>query len=466
MATVRIANGAGFWGDWLEAPRRTVEAAEVDYLTLEYLAELTLSVLAHLRSRNPDAGFVTDFPLVLQSLLSPLRSQTQLKIITNGGGMNPSACAREAARILSEHGLGDVTIGVVTGDDLLSRFEELNQAGETFSHMETGEPLGDRAANLVSINAYLGAAGIVEALQQESRIVITGRCADASLTVGPAIQELGWTFQDWDRLAAATVAGHLIECGAQATGGMFSNWTDSLSLTNVGYPIAEINAAGDVVLTKPNGTDGEVSVATLSEQLLYEIGDPAHYLTPDVDADFSQVRLTQLEPDRVQVQGAKGQSAPERFKVSLAYRDGYAVSSMLVICGRNAEAKARACGEMILHRLKSAGCSPQQTNVEILGTGDSLPGIWSRLQSTETSNSLGSGEVVLRLSARDPHRETLERFTRDIAPLVTSGPPGVTGYTGPRSKPYPVLAFWPTTIARDQIHPEVHVHSVQEWLTR
>lgn len=466
MATVRIANGAGFWGDWLEAPRRTVEAAKVDYLTLEYLAELTLSVLAHQRSRNPEAGFVTDFPVVLRSLIPALSSQPQLKIITNAGGMNPRACARETAQILNEKGLGDVPIGVVTGDDLLSRFEGLNQTGETFAHMETGESLGDRAAHLVSINAYLGAAGIVDALENGSRIVITGRCADASLTVGPAVKEFGWTFHDWDQLAAATVAGHLIECGAQATGGMFSDWTDDLPLENVGYPIAEMSETGDLVLTKPNGTGGEVSVATLSEQLIYEIGDPKHYLTPDVDADFSRVCFHPLEPDRVQVQGARGQPAPDRFKVSLAYRDGYAVSSILVICGRNAEAKARTCGELILHRLKSIECSPQQTNIEILGAGDSLPGIWSRTLAQEKADTLGSGEVVLRFSARDPKRETLERLTRDIAPLVTSGPPGVTGYTGPRSKPYPVLAFWPTTIARDQCPPEVQVLTAQKWLAR
>jgi hypothetical protein len=278
------------------------------------------------------------------------------------------------------------------------------------------------------------------------------------------VREFGWSWQDWDHLGAATVAGHLIECGAQATGGMFSDWSESLPLANVGYPIAELTQAGEVTLTKPAGTDGEVSVATLSEQLIYEIGDPAHYLTPDVDADFSQVRLTQLAKDRVQVEGAKGQAAPERFKVSLAYRDGYAVSSMLAVCGRNAGQKARACGELVLERLKLAGGSPRQTNLEILGAGDSLPGIWSRLESDRSQNGISSGEVVLRISARDPQRETLDRLVRDIAPLVTSGPPGVTGYTGPRAKPYPVLSFWPTTIAREHITPETLVQSAQEWL--
>ncbi len=310
--------------------------------------------------------------------------------------MNIPRCAKEAARILSENGLPDVRIGMVTGDDLLSRFGELTAGGEEFAHIETGEALGVRAEKMVSVNAYLGAAGIVEALNQDARIVITGRCADASLTVGPAVAEFGWAWDDWDRLAAATVAGHLIECGAQATGGMFSDWSDNLPLANVGYPIAELSEAGEVAITKPPGSDGEVSTRTLSEQLIYEIGDPEHYLTPDVDANFSNVRLTPSEQDRVTVEGAKGRSAPERFKVSLAYRDGYAVAAMLVICGRHAERKARASGEMIFDRLQSAGCSPAQFQYEVLGAGDSLPGIWPRT----TDDAFGPGEVVLRISAR------------------------------------------------------------------
>jgi hypothetical protein len=484
MHTIRIGNAAGFWGDSLAAPRRLVEAAGpggLDYLTLEYLAELTMSILAHLKSRDAAAGFVTDFPTVVRDLLE---STTALeghpaKIVTNAGGMNPDACCRTVSRILTEHGLANCNVAAVSGDDLLPRFDELLAAGEEFRNFETSEPLGDLRERMVCANAYLGAAGIVDALRAGAEIVVTGRVADASLTVGPAIHEFGWESNDWDRLAAASVAGHLIECGAQVTGGMYSDWTPAMPLDDVGYPIAEIAEsdpdAGSVrvtcVITKPPGTGGAVTVGTVSEQLVYEIGDPAHYLTPDVDADFTHVTLADDGPDRVRVSGAAGNPAPDRYKVSLAYRDGYMVSGTLVVAGPNAVEKARVCGEIIRRRAQRAGCEPARMNVELLGAGDVVPGStpWRTLPASapKLAASATSGddppEVVLRIAAHDPSKELLDRFNREFAPLVTSGPPGVTGYTGPRQKPYPVLAYWPTTIARDRVSPRVVVKTAKEW---
>ncbi|HXY33056.1 MAG TPA: acyclic terpene utilization AtuA family protein, partial [Planctomycetaceae bacterium] len=374
MKIVRIGNGAGFWGDSLKAPRRLCEGAQLDYLTLEYLAELTMSILAHQKSRNPSAGWVTDFEVVLRDLLPALRTQPNLKIVTNAGGMNSSACAAAISRILVEAGLPDVTIGIVTGDDLLPRLDELSRAGEKFAHFETGEDIETVRDRIVSANAYLGAGGIVDALAAEARIVITGRVADVSLTVGPAVHEFGWNFSDWERLAAATVAGHLIECGGQCTGGMYSGWTPEIRLADIGYPIAEITEKADVTITKPEGTGGRVDVETVSEQLLYEIGDPAHYLTPDLDTDFTQVRLTEIGPDRVSVQGARGGSPPETLKVSIAYQRGFMVSSTLTICGPNAIETAQSAGETILEKVRMAGVVPARTNVEILGAGDTWPG--------------------------------------------------------------------------------------------
>jgi hypothetical protein len=455
MRTLRIGNAAGFWGDNLDAPRLLVERGDLDFLTLEYLAELTLSILAHQRTKNPDAGFVADFLTVLESLVPALRSRPRLRIVTNGGGMNPASCARLASKLLSEAGLGAIPVAAVSGDDLLPRIDELQAGGEPFVNFDTGKPFADVRPLLASANAYLGAKGIFDALARGARIVITGRVADASLTVGPAVFGHGWRWDDWRRLGAATVAGHLIECGAQATGGMFSGWTAGLSLENLGYPIAEIAEDGGVVLTKPEGTGGAVTTETVAEQLVYEIGDPAHYLTPDVDADFSNVELRQIGTDRVAVLHAGGNAAPPRYKVSMAYRDGYMASGTLVLCGHQAEQKARAAGRMILERLKAAGVDPARSHIECLGTGDTLPGVWRR-----NDDAL---EVVLRVSVHDPSRPALERFVREFAPLVGSGPPGVTGYTGPRARPYPVFAYWPTTIARDRVTPVVEVHAASDW---
>ncbi len=458
MTSIRVGNAAGFWGDNLDAPRLLCESGQLDYLTLEYLAELTLSILAHLKSRDADAGFVSDFPTVVESLIPQLRAQPRLKIVTNAGGMHPSACAAAVSAILQKMGMDDVRVAAVAGDDLLPQLDAHLAAGEPFKNLETGESLDQIRPQIASANAYLGAAGIVEALRQDARIVITGRVADASLTVGPAVHEFGWDWADWNSLAAATVAGHIIECGAQATGGMFSDWDRNdapLALANVGYPIAEISDSGDVVITKPAGTDGAVTVATVAEQLVYEIGDPAHYLTPDVDANFSHVTLTQVGTDRVAVAGAQGGPAPENFKVSLAYRDGYMATGSLVICGRGAIAKARACGQMILDRVARAGVHLQRTNIETLGGGDSVPGGWP--------NQPEPWEVVMRVTAHDASKPNLERFLREFAPLVTAGPPGVTGYTGPRPKPYPVMAYWPTLIAQTRITPQVEVRAAGDW---
>lgn len=455
MRTIRIGNGVGFWGDNLDAPRALTERGALDYLTLEYLAELTLSILAHQRSRNPDAGYVQDFVTVVQNLIPSLRAQPRLRIVTNAGGMNPFACAKQISETLAAAGLGSVRVAAVSGDDLLPRIDELIEAGEQFTNFDTGKPFTDVRPQLASANAYLGAAGIVEALRGEARIVVTGRVADASLTVGPTVHEFGWKWDDWQRLGAATVAGHLIECGAQVTGGMFSGWSEKLSLDDLGYPIAEIAEDGAVAITKPAGTGGAVTPETVAEQLVYEIGDPAHYLTPDVDADFSNIVLKQEEVDRVTVAMANGRPAPPTYKVSMAYRDGYMTSGTLVICGAGAVRKARAAGELILARVKAAGVTLARTHVECLGTGDTLPGVWPR-----NDDAL---EVVLKVSAHDPSRESLERFVREFSPLVGSGPPGVTGYTGPRPKPYPVFAYWPTTIGRDRVAPIVEVKAARDW---
>ena len=452
--SVRIANGAGFLGDNLDAPRRLVESAAIDYLTLEYLAELTLSILARSREKNPSAGYAEDFLTVLDSLTPALAAQPALKIVTNAGGMNPLACAKAAAQILARAGLSDEPIGVVSGDDLLADLSRLQAAGCDFKNLDSGEPLASLAAPVVSANAYMGARPIAEALQSGARIVITGRVADASLTVGPAAHEFGWQWDDWRRLAGASVAGHLIECGAQATGGFYPHWRE-IDLAAVGYPVAELDADGDSVITKPAGSGGVVNRETVAEQLVYEIGDPAHYLTPDVDVDFTTVEIDECGPDRVSVRGAEGRPAPESYKVSLAYRDGYMATGQMLVYDRRPAEKARACAEIIFARLQAAGCEYTRWNVECLGAGEAVPGLHAAPQ--------GLREVMLRISVHEPRREAVERFAKELAPLATSGPAGLAGYASGRPQVRPVFAYWPTLVPKALVSPRVQVQTAAEW---
>jgi hypothetical protein len=450
LERVRIGNGCGFWGDNLDAPVLLAEHGRLDYLTLEYLAELTMSILALQKQRDPAAGFATDFLDVLERLCPIIKKQPGLRIVTNAGGMNPAACAARARSILDNAGIREWKIAVVDGDDLMPRLDQLISEGQKFSNLDTGSPLSEVRDRVVSANAYLGARPIADALQRGASLVITGRVADASLTLGPAVHELGWSWDDWDRLAAGTVAGHLIECGAQATGGLWCNWQEAPDLAGVGYPVAEIDRDGGFRISKPPQTGGAVNVETVAEQLLYEVGDPAAYLTPDVTADFTSVTLTQNAPDEVLIENAHGKPATDSYKVSIAYRDGFMANGSLVIFGPHAPAKARACGAMVLQRLRRAGVELEHTNVECLGAGDCVPGVVTAESEPP--------EVVLRISARDSRRAAVERFTKEFAPLVTSGPPGVTGYATGRPGVREVFAYWPALVAKSAVESRVICH--------
>jgi hypothetical protein len=451
MKRVRIGNGCGFWGDSLDAPIHLAAAGRLDYLTLEYLAELTMSILALQKARDPSSGYASDFIDVLSRLAPILADQPKLRIVTNAGGMNPLGCAQAARVVLARAGLAGRKIGVVHGDDLMPRLDELLAAGHTLNHLDIGQPLTAIRDRVVSANAYLGARPIADALQQGADIVITGRVADASLTLGPAAHEFGWGFGEanLDRLAAATVAGHLIECGAQVTGGLWMNASAETHLGGVGYPIAEIAEDGTFSISKPPNTGGAVNIETVSEQLLYEVAEPARYYTPDVVADFTTVTLTQSEPDVVSVSGGTGNGLTDTYKASIAYRDGYMSAGTLVIAGPNAAVKARRSGEIILERVRRAGFALGASNVEVLGGGDCVPGV------------IAAGgdppEVVLRVAVRDPRRQAVERFTKEFAPLVTSGFPGTTGYTTGRPPVREVFAYWPALVAKSALSPQVEV---------
>jgi hypothetical protein len=448
MKSVRIGNGCGFWGDNLDAPILLARQGNLHYLTLEYLAELTMSILALQKQKDPQAGYAGDFLDVLERLAPILHSQPNLKIITNAGGMNPWACAQKAQQILRKEGL-QRRLAVVDGDDLLPRLDELIGQGQTFTNIDTGESLATIRSRVVSANAYLGARPIVEALQQGADIVITGRVADASLTVAPAMHEFGWDWHDWDRLSSASVAGHLIECGAQVTGGLWCNWSEAPDLANVGYPIADMRPDGSMVITKPESSGGAVNIETVGEQLLYEVADPARYFTPDVVADFTSVILSQLAPNQVQVSPARGTTATSTYKVSIAYRHAFSASGTLVLIGPNAPQKARLCGDMILQRLQRVGLVPEKSNIEVLGTCACVPGVLPAPTNPP--------EVVLRVTVQDPNKQLVDRFTKEFAPLVTSGPPGITGYTSGRPPVREVFAYWPALVEKSLISPRAQI---------
>jgi hypothetical protein len=448
MRRVRIGNGCGFWGDNLDAPVELAAAGRLDFLTLEYLAELTMSILALQKQRDPAAGYASDFIDVLERLCPFLKAQLGLKVVSNAGGMNPAACAARARSVLEKAGLGGRAVAVVGGDDLLPRLDELIASGCRLANLDTGEPLEAVRPRVVSANAYLGARPIAEALARGAAVVVTGRVADAALTLGPAAHALGWAWDDWGRLAAGTVAGHLLECGAQATGGLWCNWEELDDYGHIGYPIAEIEETGAFVLTKPPATGGAVNRETVAEQLLYEVGDPAAYLTPDVVADFTSVSLTECGPDAVRVEGARGRPATDSYKVSIAYRDGYAAGGTLVVAGPQAVRKARVCGRAVLEKLRRAGAEPQHAHVEVLGGGETVP---------EGDAGPDPPEVVLRVAVRDSRQAVVERFSKELAPLVTSGPPGVTGYTTGRPHVREVFAYWPALVPKSAVKAEVRL---------
>ena len=452
---IRVGNGAGFWGDSLDAPFHLARDGRLDVLTLEYLAELTLAILSHLRSKNANAGYVTDFPPLLDRLAPLLVERPGLKIVTNAGGLNTASCAVVCGRIAVGHGLDDMAIGVVTGDDVLGRIASWRGDGVPLDHMETGEAIDRVADRLVCANVYLGARPIAEALGGGARLALTGRVADASLTVGPVVDRFKWGWDDWDRLAGASVAGHLIECGAQVTGGLWEGWKDMPDPAGIGYPIAEVAADGSTVVTKPDGTGGLVSRSTVTEQLLYEIGDPSCYRTPDVDVDFTTVELDEQGPDRVRVRGASGRKPSDLLKLAAVYRDGWTASGMLAVVGRDAESKARFAAGLALERVRRAGFALEQSLIECFGAGDVSPGLFRHEQPAE--------EVLMRVTVRDASRAAVERFCRELAPLITSGPPGLAGYATGRPTARPAFGYWPALVPRGLVDPKVEVRPSRDW---
>jgi len=448
---VRVASGQGFWGDWLEAPVRQVRDGHVDYLMLDYLAEVTMSILQKQKSRNPETGYARDF-VPLMSRILPDIADKGVRVITNAGGINPRGCAEAIVAEARKQKLSrKLRIAVVSGDDIMPRLDDLLARGHTLADMDTGRPLAEFRAEVLAANAYLGMAPIVEALRKGADIVITGRVTDTGLTLGPLFHEFGWDFDDWDKVAAGTIAGHIIECGAQSSGGnLLKDWRKVRGLENPGFPIIEASEDGTFLVTKHPGTGGVVNVASVSEQLVYEMGDPHHYITPDGVADFTSIQLQQAGKNRVKVSGIRGGPRTPFLKVSIAWFYGYKAVGTLVYSWPDAYDKARAADKILRRRLKNLGLEFEQILTEYVGV-DATHGKLSGPPPADLA------EVQLRIGVRAREREPVERFTREIAPLVLTGPPSVTGFAGGRPRVEEIVAYWPALIDRKEIESQVRV---------
>lgn len=450
---LRIASGQGFWGDWLEAPWRQVTGGPVDYLMMDYLAEVTMSIMQKQKSRDPSLGYAKDFIPLMERLL-PVLVERGVKVTTNAGGVNPHGCAEAVASAARRLGLrGKLRIGVVSGDDLLGRVDELLASGHQLGNMDSGRSLTDVRDRLQSVNAYLGAGPVVEALGRGADIVITGRVTDTGLTLAPMMHTFGWAPDAWDLLAAGTVAGHTIECGAQCSGGnCLIDWERVPDLANIGYPIVEAYPDGSFEITKHPGTGGRITVAGVTEQLVYEMGDPTQYITPDCVADFTTIELRQSGKDRVRFSGIRGRPATDKLKVSAAYFYGYKAVGTLVYSWPDAFKKAQVADRVLRERLKDLGLEFETILTEYVGA-DATHGPLA-LRGRDTADL---PEVQLRIGVRSPERGPVERFTREIAPLILNGPPSVTGFAGGRPKPEEIVAYWPALLDKTQVQPCVDV---------
>jgi hypothetical protein len=454
--TIRIASGQGFWGDLLSAPADQVRRGPIDYLMLDYLAEVTMSIMQKQRARDPAQGYARDFVAVMADILPDCVAK-QVRIVANAGGVNPRACSAAVLDVARHEGLsGRVSIGTITGDDLLDRLDALLAAGHQLSNMETGEPLALIRDRVQSANAYIGAAPIVTALAQGADVVITGRSTDTALTYAPMMHAFGWAPDACDQLAAGVVAGHINECGAQASGGnSLVAWQEiGASLGDVGFPIIEASPDGSFVVTKHAGTGGRVSCAVVAEQILYEMGDPRQYITPDVIADFTTIQLEDAGPDRVRVHGVRGRPATDKLKVSISYSAGFKAVGTLVYAWPNAIEKAQLADRVLRERLDRLGARFETIRTELVG--------WNATHGELAGKGREDApEVELRVAVRAPTREPVETFTRELAPLILTGPPSVTGFAGGRPRVQEIVAYWPALIDRTEIESQLAVEVVR-----
>ncbi|MDX1638616.1 MAG: acyclic terpene utilization AtuA family protein [Balneolaceae bacterium] len=448
--TIRIASGSGFWGDMPGAPVAQVKDGPVDYLVMDYLAEVTMSIMQKQRMRNPARGYAYDFVKVIEQIL-PEIADRGIKVVANAGGVNPGACKDAVTDLIRESGR-NLTVAVVDGDDILPEIDHLVESGHKLYNIDTGNPITDIQDRLLSANVYLGSRPIVTALEKGADIVITGRVFDAGLILGPMMHEFGWSFEDYDKVASGVVAGHIIECGAQASGGNFTDWQQVEDFVDIGFPIIEAYPDGSFMVTKHENSGGLVNEMTVKEQLVYEIADPRAYLTPDVVADFTSLALQQEGANRVRVRDVAGNPPTDSYKVSASYRDGYKITSSLVYSWPDALRKAEHAGRILKGRAEALGLQISEFHCDYVGFNGC-----SELPLDEAGDTEDFNEIELRVSAAGNSREDLDRFGKEIVPLVLTGPSGVTGYAGGRPRASEVVAYWPALLEKSAVEPRVRI---------
>lgn len=448
---IRIASGQGFWGDLIDAPYTQVTAGNVDYLVMDYLAEVTMSILQKQKNKNPKLGYARDIPELMDRIL-PICKEKNVKVITNGGGVNPEACAEAVIEVARKHEISNLKIAVVLGDNILDRIDSVITSGCQLNNMETGEPVSIIKDKLLSANVYFGAMPIVEALKMGADIVITGRTTDTGLTLAPMIYEFGWSKNDYNLLSAGTVAGHILECGGQASGGnLLADWRSVPDIENIGFPIAEAYADGNIIITKHQSLGGKVTIETVSEQLVYEIGDPKNYITPDCVADFTSINLEEVGKDRIRVYGVKGNPETEFYKVSCSYSSGFSAVGTLTYSWPDALSKAKKADQILRKRLENLNLNFDEIRTEFVGYNSCHGPLATKLDEDKIN------EVTLRVAVRGNDYYSIERFGKEIAPLILTGPPSVTGFAGGRPKPADVVAYWPALIPKKLVEPKVEI---------
>lgn len=455
MKSVKLGAGMAFWGDSIRPAIDMVENADIQYLCCDHLAELTMAILSKRMERDPSLGYTPDI-LELVRAVFPTAKRRGIKIVSNSGGANPRAAAEAVAKICAELGFPETKIAVVLGDDVRDDIDALMAEGVTFENIDTGEPLSAVREKLTQANVYTGSEGIVEALGQGAEIVICGRVTDIALYLGPLIHELGWGWDDWDKLAGGTAAAHIVECGAQSTGGLFSKgWQDIPGMVDMGYPTAEVFEDGTAVISKTPGSGGQVSVASVSEQMVYEVLDTANYLTADVVADFTDITLEQVGPDQVRVAGVTGKPAPKTLKVNMGYRNGFIGTAQFTYTWPDAVAKAERAVELLEERLARVDFDCWDKRVEYIGANS----IWAPLIPAPSDPD--ALEVTVRYAARVPDRTEARKIFAELVPVCNNGPAGMGGL-GTRLPITELFAIWPALIERDKVVQRVEMLSAEE----